>query len=59
MIKARPVPDPAAHSQRIIGRLIYLHDLIMAGLAMFAVLIVRYRFELKPTPYGMVNVLKF
>jgi O-antigen biosynthesis protein WbqV len=56
MIKARPVPDPAAHSQRIIGRLIYLHDLIMAGLAMFAVLIVRYRFELKPTPYGMVIV---
>ena len=44
----------APHSHRAISRLISVHDLIMAALAMGAVLIVRYRFEHKPTPYGMI-----
>ena len=56
MIKARPAAVRAAYSQRVIGRMICVHDLIMAALAMGAVLIVRYRFEHKPTPYGMIIV---
>lgn len=54
MTKPRPVAVRAAHSQRVIGRMIAFHDLIMAALAMGAVLIIRYRFEHKPTPYGMI-----
>ncbi len=56
MTKARPADLRATHSQRVIGRMIFVHDLIMAGLAMFAVLIIRYRFEHKPMPYGMIIV---
>lgn len=56
MTKARPADVRAKHSQRVIGRMIFVHDLIMAGLAMCAVLIVRYRFEHKPMPYGMIIV---
>lgn len=37
-----------------IGLMIYVHDLVMAALAMAMVLLARYRFETKATPYGMV-----
>jgi O-antigen biosynthesis protein WbqV len=39
---------------RTIGPLIYLHDLSLAAVAMAGVLLVRYHFEDKPTPYPMI-----
>ncbi len=41
-------------SVRQIALLIYIHDLLMAAAAMAVVLLGRYRFETKATPYGMI-----
>ena len=48
-----PLKDPFFSGPKI-ALLIYVHDLLMAAAAMAAVLLTRYRFEPKATPYGMI-----
>lgn len=54
MIKPMSVLSRAARFVRSIGLLITFHDLLMAGAAMATVLLLRYQFEEKATPNGML-----